>query len=209
MTTLTCALRDAPAIECNNQLAAIQALYHAIHQWGQPTLPLAKVPHVTTPLPNHTRRRWVLRPMRRPENFQPHSLLPMVVTQTPNASPSAPNIPSTKEHYDLLSQRTRSKVPHTVDPPIPRVDNATDLGPIARCTQSQTTAMANVITPAQADKWQYPAQFIQSLEIPVLRETSGKSLQYRQLRKHLKFSHMWNTSYFNELGQLCQGFSKV
>ena len=57
MTTLTCALRDAPAIECNNQLAAIQALYHAIHQWGQPTLPLAKVPHVTTPLPNHTRRR--------------------------------------------------------------------------------------------------------------------------------------------------------
>ena len=40
MTTLTCALCDAPAISCDNQLAAIQALRQAIHRWAQPTLPV-------------------------------------------------------------------------------------------------------------------------------------------------------------------------
>ena len=80
------------------------------------------------------------------------------------------------------------------------VDNATDLGPIVQRTRSQTTAMFNVITPAQAAKQQYPAQFLQSLTIPALEETSGQLLQYRQLRKHLSFAHILNTSYANELG---------
>ena len=40
-------------------------------------------------------------------------------------------------------------------------------------------------------------------------KTSGQSLQYCQLRKHLHFAHIWNTSYANELDQLCQGVSKV
>ena len=44
--------------------------------------------------------------------------------------------------------------------------------------------------------------------MPVLDETSGKSLQYRQLRKHPKFVHIWNTSYANELGHLCQGIGQ-
>ena len=41
--------------------------------------------------------------------------------------------------------------------------------------------------------------------MPVLDETSGQSLQYRQLRKHPKFVQIWNTSYANELSCLCQG----
>ena len=45
--------------------------------------------------------------------------------------------------------------------------------------------------------------------MPVLNETSGQSLQYRQLRKHPKFAHIWNTSYANELGRLFQGIGKV
>ena len=97
MTTLTCALRDSPVIACNNQLARIQALCQAIRQWAQRTLPLSKVPQVTTHLPNHTQRRSVLRPMHRPETVQPHASLPRVVIQTPNANPSAPNISSTKK----------------------------------------------------------------------------------------------------------------
>ena len=44
--------------------------------------------------------------------------------------------------------------------------------------------------------------------MPVLNETSGQSLQYRQLREHPKFAHIWNTSYANELGQLCQVIEK-
>ena len=176
MTTLTCTLRDAPAIAFNNQLAAIQALRQAIHKWAHPTLPFVKVPHVTTPLPTHTRRRSVLLPMHRPTTFQPHALLPRVVIQKPNVSPSAPKMPTTKEHYEPVSRHTRSKVPHTVDPPPPRVEKATDLGPIARRTQSQTTATANVITTIQAAKQQYPAQFLQSMTMPVLEKTSVKSI---------------------------------
>ena len=44
--------------------------------------------------------------------------------------------------------------------------------------------------------------------MPVLDKTSGKLMQYRQLRKYPKFVHIWNTSYANELGQLCQGIGK-
>ena len=78
---------------------------------------------------------------------------------------------------------------------------------MARCTLPQTVAMANVITPAQAAKRRFSAQFLESLAMPILDETSGQSLQYRQLRKHPKFAHIWNTSYANELGRLFQGIS--
>ena len=44
--------------------------------------------------------------------------------------------------------------------------------------------------------------------MPVLDETSGQSLQYRQLRKHQKFAHICNTSCANELGRLCQGIEQ-
>ena len=147
-------------------------------------------------------------PMRRPTTVQTHALLPGVVIQKPNVSLSAPKIPSTKEHYELEARRTRSKVPHTVDPPPPRVDKATDLGPMARYMRSQTTATANVITPAQASKQQYPSQFLRHMAMTVLNKTSGQSLQYRQLCQHPKFLHIWNTSYSNELFRLCQGVGK-
>ena len=68
--------------------------------------------------------------------------------------------------------------------------------------------MANVITAAQETKRQHPEQFFQSLAMSVLDETSGKLLEYRQLRKHLKLAHIWNISYANELSRLCHGVVK-
>ena len=44
--------------------------------------------------------------------------------------------------------------------------------------------------------------------MPVLDETSGQSLQYCQLLKHPKLAHIWNTSYSNEMGRLCQCIGK-
>ena len=67
---------------------------------------------------------------------------------------------------------------------------------------------ASAITPAQAAQRRYPLKFLQSLAMPVLDKTSGQSLQYRQLRKHPKFARIWNTSYANEIGRLCQGIVK-
>ena len=98
-----CPRHDAPTIAYNNKLASILALCQAIHRWAHLTLPLLKVPQVTTPHPTHTQRRSVMHPMRRPETFQPHSLLPRVVIQTPNAALSAPRLTSSKEKYDPVA----------------------------------------------------------------------------------------------------------
>ena len=90
----------------------------------------------------------------------------------------------------------------------PRVHKTIDTAPIARRTRSQTTNVASAVTPPQAAQRRYPAKFLQRLAMPVLDETFVQSLQYRQLRKHPKFAHIWNTSYANELGQLYQGIGK-
>ena len=80
-----------------------------------------------------------------------------------------------------------------------------DTAPVTRRTRSQTANTASAITPAQAAQRRYRAKFLQILSMPVLDENSGQSPQYRQLRKYPKFAHIWNTSYANELGRLCQG----
>ena len=37
---------------------------------------------------------------------------------------------------------------------------------------------------------------------------TGEMLEFRQLRKHPKYKKIWDTSYENELGRLCQGVGK-
>ena len=43
----------------------------------------------------------------------------------------------------------------------------------------------------------------------VLDEDTGKLLEYRQLRNHQKYAKIWNQSFTNEMGCLCQGVGKV
>ena len=76
--------------------------------------------------------------------------------------------------------------------------------PIARRTRSQTQSQANIFTPARAAACRYPAAIFQYLALPVLDKETGKILEYRQLRKDPRCAPIWNTSYTNELGQLCQ-----
>ena len=170
VTTLTCALQDPSTITCNNQLAAIQAIHQAIQQWAKPAQPVSKV---TNPPPMRTQQRSILHPMRHPTKDQPQDLLPRVVIQKPNASPSTPTAKSTKDNYEPVARQRRSRVPHTVDPPPPRVNKSTDIGPISRITISQTAATANIITPSQAAKRRYPDQFLHSLAMPVLEKPQG------------------------------------
>lgn len=40
--------------------------------------------------------------------------------------------------------------------------------------------------------------------MPVLDEELGESLEYCQLRRHPWYRDVWDTSYANELGRLCQ-----
>ena len=187
VTTLICALHDAPTIAYENQLAAIQALHQDIQQWAKLTLPVEKKPHITTPTPTRTRQHYIMRPMRCPNKDYTQDLLPRVVIQKPNASLSPQKVPLTNNDYEPVARCTRSRVPKTVDQPPPRVSKSPDTGTIARHKKSQTATMDNVITPAQAAKRRYLAQVLQSLTIPVLDKTSGQLLKYRQLRKHPSF----------------------
>ena len=143
VTNLTCALHEAPTISCNNQLAAIQALHQAIQRWAKLTLPARTNQHLTTLPHTSTRQHSILRPIRRPHEYQPQDVPPRVVIKKPDASPMPPTAPSTISHYEPFALRTRSRVPQNVDQPPPRVSQTPDTGPIARRTRSQTAALVN------------------------------------------------------------------
>ena len=141
--------------------------------------------------------RSILRPMRRTQEDRPPASPSMVVIPKPPAIP-VPQIPTTSPD-EPIARCTRSSLP-SMDRAPPKVHKTIDTAPIASRTRSQTANVASAINPAQAAQRRYPTKFLQSLAMPVLNETSSRYLQYRQLRKHPKFAHIWNTSYANELG---------
>ncbi len=47
-----------------------------------------------------------------------------------------------------------------------------------------------------------------SMALPVLDPKTGMTLEHKQLWRHPKYKHIWNTSYADELGRLCQGVGK-
>ena len=194
----------SPNIACNNQLFEIKALHQAIQRWTKITIPARMNPHRTTLPHTRTRQPYILRPMRLPHEDQPPDAPPRVAIPNPHASPIPTPQPSITSQYEPIERRTRSRFP-TVDQPPPRVNKKTDTTPIAKRTRSQTAAMVSVITPSQPSQRRYLAKFLQSMAMPVPDKTSGQLFQYRQLCKHPKFAHIWNTSYANELGRLCQG----
>ena len=207
VNTLTCGSQGAPHIACNNQLFAIKAIHQAIQQWKKITIPAQTNPNCTTLPHTHTRHRSILHPMRHPHEYLPPDAPTRVAIPKTHTPPILTPQPYIASQDEPIARRTRSRFPTVICPP-PRVNKTTDTAPIATRTHSQTAAMASVITPAQATQRQYTAKFLQSLEMSVLDETYGQSLQYRQLRKKPKFAHIWNTSYANELGRLYQGIGK-
>jgi hypothetical protein len=46
------------------------------------------------------------------------------------------------------------------------------------------------------------------MAMPVLNDETGKTLELRQLRQHPKYKAVWDTSYADKLGRLCQGIGK-
>ena len=43
------------------------------------------------------------------------------------------------------------------------------------------------------------------LAAPLMDQETRDMLEFRQLRSHPKYKKIWDTSYANELGRLCQG----
>ena len=66
--------------------------------------------------------------------------------------------------------------------------------------------------PSQAAQRYFPkalialwATDVTDLAVPVLDADTGQTLEYRQLRRNPKYKKIWEQSYCNELGRLCQG----
>jgi hypothetical protein len=83
--------------------------------------------------------------------------------------------------------------------------------PVSSRTRSHT---AQSVTPAHASSHKYPSAFIThwvfsactiNRAASVFDENLGNFLEWRQLQTHPTLFIIWNTSYANKLGCLCQG----
>ena len=53
-----------------------------------------------------------------------------------------------------------------------------------------------------------PETSLDHMAMPVLDPDTGNTMEYRQLLRHTKYKKIWETSYCNELGRLCQGIGR-
>ena len=91
-----------------------------------------------------------------------------------------------------VAHRTRSRTAKHKQSRPPEVE------PVAHRTRSRTKP-SEVIAAVVRDL----------LACSVMDVDTGKMLEFRQLRKHPKYKKIWDTSYANELGRLCQGVGKI
>ena len=90
--------------------------------------------------------------------------------------------------------------------------------PVAKRMRSQLK-QALTVTPAQVAQrkspkgllalWCTPETSLDHLAMPVLDPDTGNTIEYRQLRRHSKYKKLWEKSYCNKLGHICQGIGKV
>jgi len=93
-----------------------------------------------------------------------------------------------------IATRTRSKTSHKHDIPVAHRTRSKSKHSVAARTQ---------VNPHGSERDGYlPSAF------PVLDDSTGNILKYRELRKHPNYADTWNTSYANELGRLCQGIGR-
>ena len=72
---LTCALQDAPHIACDNQLLEINALRQAIQCLKTSNIPPHAKPPRAKPLRTSSRVYSILRPLRRPQEDRPPTIV--------------------------------------------------------------------------------------------------------------------------------------
>ena len=143
-------------------------------------------------------------PLRVPENNNPPKPTPRVHVQYQVPAPDPRVNPRKNPNQEPLGRRTRSK-----SQPLEQ--------PISRRTRLQLKK-AITVTPAQAAQlkppnellalWCTPETSLEHIDIPVLDPDTDNTMEYRQLHQHSNYRHIWETSYFNELGRLCQGIGR-
>ena len=118
---------------------------------------------------------------------------------------STEDIPS---NHQPIDQRLRSQSgPKPLEPATMKEQ------PVAHSTRYQTTQLTLKVQPVLAAQIRYPEKLLnlwcttkpeEHKSMPVLENETGESLEYSQLRRHPKYKKIWNTSYSNEVGRLCQ-----
>ncbi len=149
-----------------------------------------------------------------------------MATENNTAQPTAatPGVPLPA----LPGVQVPAKAPTLNPTPLPTNDNAwivipstrrqprqseTPADPIAKRTRSHTNSFAALAyNDADDDTEQIDCAAALAgtndntpVACPVLDANSGKLLEHRQLRKHPDYKEVWDKSYANELGRLCQG----
>ena len=130
---------------------------------------------------------------------------------------------STNMHTHTTPTAKQINTPPTVSPPAPppRVDpqmappRVDDSGWMVVQQWSLCTINPRPMLPIATRTWSHTRNAFAALAtnndnanpvaMPVLGETTRKLLERRQLRCHPTHKAMWDTSYANELGRLCQG----
>ncbi len=179
LQALTTAMAHSAPSATGAQLQAIAALRDIFRNYAStlPTPELARPRVDTPPLTTQAPPRVVA--TCQPED-QPWTVVPTQPRrmQTPRAQ--AP-----------IATRTRACLAATRNAFAALADDA------ATSTAPQLSAFT-----ALADNTLSPTS---PLAMPVLDAGTGQSLEHRQLRQHPAYKQIWDTSYADELGRLCQG----
>ena len=171
----------------DEQLAAINTLRTILQTYQQLNAPLAPSDQHTPQLPGVPPRP---KAQRRPGT---HHASPGVPTLPP---PSTPH-PNTSDWTTVPTrQRTVATVPHQHEPIARRTRSHNAFAALADADDDDEVGITK-----DTDMQHHSA-------CPVLDATTGKQLEHRHLRKHPAYKEVWDTSYSNELGRLCQGIGK-
>jgi hypothetical protein len=195
----------------SNQLAAIEALRAIIHSYKCST----ESPPTMTPPPGVAPTR----PVATPPGVAPTRLvaIPPGVAPTPRTAtppgvqpqpnndwitvPTRPERGRTTTTNELIAQRTRAR---TQALPLNAFANAFAVLADKDDDDKDDTSHADSKHPLIIPKASIPVHFAG----PVFDATSGKQLEHRQLHRHPTYKEVWDTSYANELGRLCQGIGQ-
>ena len=215
LRALTAAIQaDHTPTKTDDQLLAVESL-RAIFSTLQhpPDVPSPRV--LTTPNPEPPPRvSPSLRPIATPSKAPPS------IHAEPSSSPAPPTITSQRRIQPPsdprpIASRTRSQntalSASSMNKPIKTV--TFNLAPEHRDIDSTFYRMGSWTT-VQTRSRKKPIPTIQSSQSlrhanPVLDQSTGKTLEHRQLRKHPDYKETWDTSYSNELGRLCQGIGSI
>ena len=228
---LTSTLHNVPTARSNTQLQAIGKLGDICHQW-QATKPAPKSASnpienpneatVPTPVASSSVRHspqlqgQVPKPSLSQET-QVHEavpqLAPRVVTFDP---PPAAMLPAPRVAIEIprphepipIARRMRSATPSASAP----ISSRTRSKQAPTLSERALLSDALQVTPSKATQRKYPPHLlalwctpVDEITCPVYDQDSGDTLEYRQLRHHPQYCDIWEASYANELGRLCQG----